>query len=432
MPVYKITHRIDTLANWTASNPVLLKGEMALVEGENAAFKIGDGVRTFTALPYLSGVEGPAGKPGPAGPLGPAGPAGQKGLTGPAGPAGPLPPLSNSVISSSQVDAASSLAVKIAYDKANAAATAELVTSLSTPKKKCGLYQMDGTTYKGILPTNDWYFITAKNFDDSGNFYSLIATSHNTDGRSYFKGQRGAGTESSWAEIPAGITNSLDLAVDHIAASASTVNTLKNQQNYVPSTTLKSITNSVNDMNIPTGIWWVSVPDFPVGSTPNNEYGSLFQTSSGIWGIQYFLSQMSGIYHRQRDGDKNVWSPWTKSGSDIVTTWVNGCNGYIKYANGTLVVWGISGAAWTALSAGTLLRITPSLAFKAASDKSIVVSLGGTVTTTQARSVHLTLGSTKESTLEVYAWNSANGTAASADILRDNVNVNYLATGVWK
>lgn len=44
----------DTSANWTANNPVILNGELILVdtaEGELRA-KIGDGTKTYTQLPF--------------------------------------------------------------------------------------------------------------------------------------------------------------------------------------------------------------------------------------------------------------------------------------------------------------------------------------------------------------------------------------------
>jgi hypothetical protein len=50
----RMVQRNDTAANWTTTNPVLLKGEMG-VEIDTAKVKFGDGVSTWTALGY-SGV----------------------------------------------------------------------------------------------------------------------------------------------------------------------------------------------------------------------------------------------------------------------------------------------------------------------------------------------------------------------------------------
>ena len=50
----RMVQRNDTKANWTSVNPILLKGEMG-VEIDTSKSKFGDGVSTWTALPY-SGV----------------------------------------------------------------------------------------------------------------------------------------------------------------------------------------------------------------------------------------------------------------------------------------------------------------------------------------------------------------------------------------
>lgn len=50
----RVKHKRDTSANWTKNNPVLLNGEIVLVdtaEGELRA-KIGDGIKTYTQLPF--------------------------------------------------------------------------------------------------------------------------------------------------------------------------------------------------------------------------------------------------------------------------------------------------------------------------------------------------------------------------------------------
>lgn len=50
----RVKNRRDTAANWTKNNPVLLKGEIAIVEDTDGAirFKVGDGSKAFSALAY--------------------------------------------------------------------------------------------------------------------------------------------------------------------------------------------------------------------------------------------------------------------------------------------------------------------------------------------------------------------------------------------
>lgn len=50
----RLKQRCDTTANWEANNPVLLKGEIAVVEGTDGSirFKVGDGSKAFNALAY--------------------------------------------------------------------------------------------------------------------------------------------------------------------------------------------------------------------------------------------------------------------------------------------------------------------------------------------------------------------------------------------
>lgn len=51
----RIRQKRDTAANWTSSNPVLLNGELIVVETSTGAIrlKVGDGVKTFNQLPFL-------------------------------------------------------------------------------------------------------------------------------------------------------------------------------------------------------------------------------------------------------------------------------------------------------------------------------------------------------------------------------------------
>lgn len=50
----RIQYKKDMDANWTSNNPVLLENELIIVEMENGdcRFKIGDGVRTYSDLPF--------------------------------------------------------------------------------------------------------------------------------------------------------------------------------------------------------------------------------------------------------------------------------------------------------------------------------------------------------------------------------------------
>lgn len=49
----RIKQRSDTLQNWTTNNPILLSGELAVVDcGTQIRFKIGDGVKTFNDLKF--------------------------------------------------------------------------------------------------------------------------------------------------------------------------------------------------------------------------------------------------------------------------------------------------------------------------------------------------------------------------------------------
>lgn len=55
----KINLRKDVLSAWTKADPVLGDGEMAIVEDESGqlAMKIGNGVSSFTQLPFLNQQE---------------------------------------------------------------------------------------------------------------------------------------------------------------------------------------------------------------------------------------------------------------------------------------------------------------------------------------------------------------------------------------
>ena len=90
--------RSDTLANWQAANPVLYKGEEAIIEdGQNGEWlKIGDGVTPFNDLPFKMGPVGPKGEKGEEGPVGAKGDKGDKGDKGEKGEKGDTYALTDS------------------------------------------------------------------------------------------------------------------------------------------------------------------------------------------------------------------------------------------------------------------------------------------------------------------------------------------------
>jgi hypothetical protein len=62
MPFVQLQFRRGTAQQWTAANPLLAVGEMA-IESDTELFKIGDGVLLWNALPY-GGLRGPTGATG--------------------------------------------------------------------------------------------------------------------------------------------------------------------------------------------------------------------------------------------------------------------------------------------------------------------------------------------------------------------------------
>jgi hypothetical protein len=48
----RIRQRVDTLANWAEANPVLLDGELGIVRDCPDLYKVGDGVSTWSLLPF--------------------------------------------------------------------------------------------------------------------------------------------------------------------------------------------------------------------------------------------------------------------------------------------------------------------------------------------------------------------------------------------
>ena len=100
------------------------KGDMPAHKwnGTKLSFQGPDG--EYGAEVDLVGPQGPQGKQGIQGPQGEPGQQGEQGPQGDPGPQGPAVPLSDSVTSTSHTDAASSYAVKQAYDRGSSALTA--------------------------------------------------------------------------------------------------------------------------------------------------------------------------------------------------------------------------------------------------------------------------------------------------------------------
>jgi len=89
MPFVQIQFRRGTAAQWTAENPLLAVGEMA-IETDTNLYKIGDGVTRWIVLDY-GGLHGPTGTTGPTGYNGTTGATGDaSSVTGPTGPTGPV------------------------------------------------------------------------------------------------------------------------------------------------------------------------------------------------------------------------------------------------------------------------------------------------------------------------------------------------------
>lgn len=76
--------RIDELSNWINTNPVLDKGEPAIISDgvDGKWLKFGDGVTPFNDLPFMTFPKGPKGDRGADGIQGPKGDNGDKGEKG--------------------------------------------------------------------------------------------------------------------------------------------------------------------------------------------------------------------------------------------------------------------------------------------------------------------------------------------------------------
>lgn len=85
-----IQMRRGSTLEWSGVNPLLAEGEIG-VELDSHKWKVGDGIRHWSLLPYATGIAGPTGATGPVGPTGPAGTDGAPGATGPPGAASTVP-----------------------------------------------------------------------------------------------------------------------------------------------------------------------------------------------------------------------------------------------------------------------------------------------------------------------------------------------------
>ena len=54
----RIKLKRDTAVNWTVNNPVLLNGEIILVDTDSGELraKVGDGTKTYTQLPFTDEI----------------------------------------------------------------------------------------------------------------------------------------------------------------------------------------------------------------------------------------------------------------------------------------------------------------------------------------------------------------------------------------
>ena len=100
-----------------------VKGDMPAHKWNGTKLSFQDPDGEYGAEVDLVGPQGPQGKQGIQGIQGEKGEQGEQGPQGKEGPQGPAVPLSDSVTSTSHTDAASSYAVKQAYDKGNSALT---------------------------------------------------------------------------------------------------------------------------------------------------------------------------------------------------------------------------------------------------------------------------------------------------------------------
>jgi len=91
MPFIQLQIRRDTSNNWTSQNPVLASGEIG-INLDTYQFKIGDGIKIWSLLPY-AGILGPTGSVGPdaTGGTGNTGPTGRNTVTGNTGATGASP-----------------------------------------------------------------------------------------------------------------------------------------------------------------------------------------------------------------------------------------------------------------------------------------------------------------------------------------------------
>ena len=130
---YRTKQRRGTEAQWIASDPVLLDGELALTIDEAStllAFKIGGEGKRWSQLSYVSGPAGPRGPQGPKGDSGATGPQGAKGDSGATGAAGTAATI--------QVGTVTTLAAGAAATVTNAGTTSAAKFNFGIPRGATG------------------------------------------------------------------------------------------------------------------------------------------------------------------------------------------------------------------------------------------------------------------------------------------------------
>lgn len=147
MPTYIIKQRGDTAAAWDIANPVLAEREVGwILDSAHLACKIGDGVTPWKSLPVRTGPQGPAGDSNML--------------------------LSDSVSSTASAVAASSKAVKMAYDLA-AKTRIRATANITVYARLTGNDNNDGLTPETAKRWGNTARALLKNYDLSGYIFNI-------------------------------------------------------------------------------------------------------------------------------------------------------------------------------------------------------------------------------------------------------------------
>ena len=163
----QIQMRHDTEANWMAADPVLRVGEPAYTIGMPDRFKIGDGQRKWSELPYLTMLE-----EDPEGPALPAlGELADVEIEQPGeGQALVYDEVRgmwvNRAVSAPDDEPESGLVFEFVYDSATNKATAEMVAALAEAIAADKLILCEGRTYKFILEQDEMYGLVSDTYLD--------------------------------------------------------------------------------------------------------------------------------------------------------------------------------------------------------------------------------------------------------------------------